>query len=65
MKAIFTDLDAALDQINYPEGFLTEYDQLECLAAGHGTETFLVRKKGGTKTYVAKCYDRGAYNTNR
>lgn len=61
MKEKYTELDAALDQIHYPEGFLSDYDQLECLAGGRGTETFLVRKKGETKNRVAKCYDRSVY----
>lgn len=55
------ELDAALAQIDYPKGFLQNYDQLECLAAGHGTETFLVRKRNENKLFVAKCYDRDAY----
>ena len=61
MKTILMELDQVLDQITFPEGFLKDYDQLECLAHGHGTETFLVRKKGESKKYIAKCYDLGVF----
>lgn len=47
----------------YPAGFLEKYDQMECLASSHGTETFLVRQKGSEQLYVAKCYNRDLYAT--
>jgi predicted Ser/Thr protein kinase len=46
----------------YPAEFLARYDQLERLAGGHGTETFLVQRKGDNQLYVAKCYDKGVYS---
>lgn len=55
------ELDAALAEVRDRYGFLQRYEQLECLANGHGTETFLVREKGGSGLYIAKCYDRGVY----
>ncbi len=42
----------------FPPGFLEKYVQLECLAVGRGTETFLVRERAGEGLFVAKCYDR-------
>lgn len=47
----------------YPAGFLEKYDQIECLASSHGTETFLVRQKSSEQLYVAKCYNRDLYAT--
>jgi predicted Ser/Thr protein kinase len=60
-KMVLEELDAALDATRFPNGFLDDYNQLECLAHGHGTETYLVQKKGGEKLCVAKCYDRAIY----
>ncbi len=45
----------------YPAGFLEAYNLLECLAHGHGTETFLVSERQSGSLYVAKCYDRSVY----
>ncbi len=50
------------DDSGYPAGFLDHYVQLECLASGHGTETFLVRGKDSDKLYIAKCYDKELYS---
>lgn len=52
----------SLDQTAYPAAFLAQYDQLECLANGHGTETFLVRQRQTGKLYVAKFYDKQLYS---
>jgi tRNA A-37 threonylcarbamoyl transferase component Bud32 len=60
-KMILEELDAALDATEFLNSFLDDYNQLECLAHGHGTETYLVQKKGGEKLYIAKCYDRTIY----
>ncbi len=62
------DIKAAVaDIINnfndtYPANFLEKYDQMECLASSHGTETFLVRQKGSEQLYVAKCYNKDIYS---
>jgi len=45
----------------YPAGFLEAYDLLECLAHGHGTETFLVSERQSGSLFVAKCYDKLVY----
>lgn len=42
----------------FPPGFLEKYVQMECLAAGRGTETFLVRERAGEGLFVAKCYNK-------
>ncbi|MCE5195962.1 MAG: serine/threonine protein kinase [Negativicutes bacterium] len=52
----------SLDQTAYPTAFLEQYDQLECLANGRGTETFLVRQKQTGRLYVAKFYDKQLYS---
>lgn len=62
MKAAVSDIENAFDAARYPAGFLEQYDQLECLAASHGTETFLVKQKDGEKLFVAKCYDKSLYS---
>ncbi|MDD2294441.1 MAG: serine/threonine-protein kinase [Eubacteriales bacterium] len=62
VKAAVSDIENAFDTSRYPAGFLEQYDQLECLAASHGTETFLVRPKDGEKLFVAKCYDKSIYS---
>ncbi|MEA4921025.1 MAG: protein kinase [Clostridiaceae bacterium] len=56
------EIEAGFDASRFPEGFLDRYDQLECLASGRGTETFLVRQKDGEKLFVAKCYDKTIYS---
>lgn len=55
------ELTRSFDETLYPEEFLKQFDQLECLAQGHGTETFLVSEKSDASLYVAKCYDKSAY----
>lgn len=44
--------------VPFPPGFLDKYVQLECLATGRGTETFLVRERAGEALFVAKCFDK-------
>jgi hypothetical protein len=61
VKAAVEEIERSFDASRYPAGFLERYDQLECLAAGHGTETFLVRRKDTEKLFVAKRYDKGTY----
>lgn len=62
VKAAVSDIESAFDASRYPAEFLEQYDQLECLAASHGTETFLVKQKDGEKLFVAKCYDKSLYS---
>jgi predicted Ser/Thr protein kinase len=62
VKAAVSDIENAFDASHFPTGFLEQYDQVECLAASHGTETFLVRQKDGEKLFVAKCYDKNIYS---
>jgi predicted Ser/Thr protein kinase len=62
VKAAVSDIENAFDASRYPAGFLEQYDQMECLAASRGTETFLVRQKDSEKLFVAKCYDHSLYS---
>jgi predicted Ser/Thr protein kinase len=62
VKAAVSDIENAFDSSRYPTGFLEKYDQLECLACSHGTETFLVKKKNGERLFIAKCYDKNLYS---
>ncbi|MEA5026703.1 MAG: serine/threonine-protein kinase [Erysipelotrichaceae bacterium] len=61
-KAALLDLAAQTQQTDYPEAFLRDYIQLECLANSHGTETFLVKRRSDERLLVAKCYDKKAFN---
>lgn len=63
IKAAVAAIQNAFDDEEYPTEFLEKYDQLERLAGSHGTETFLVRRKGSNLLYVAKCYDKNFYST--
>ena len=56
-------LQDALADIRFPAGFLNDYDQLECLACGHGTETYLVASRCSQQLFIAKCYDRNIHKT--
>ena len=57
------ELEAAFAEIPFPDGFLADYDQLECLASGHGTETYLVTRKGSRQLFIAKWYDRSIHRS--
>lgn len=61
VKAAASNIENAFDASHYPPGFLEKYDQLECLAGSHGTETFLVKQKDSEQLFVAKCYDKNLY----
>jgi len=61
IKAAVEDILSTFDDV-YPAGFLKKYDQMECLAYSHGTETFLVRGKDSEQLYVAKCYNKALYS---
>ena len=63
-KAI-DELSVMLGKSDFPEEFLKSYDQLECLASGRGTETFLVQNKASQQLCVAKCYDRSIHPSAR
>lgn len=62
VKAAVSDIEGAFDSSRYPTGFLEKYDQLECLASSHGTETFLVKQMDSGQLFVAKCYDKTLYS---
>ena len=47
----------------YPEGFLADYELIECLAHNAQGETLLVRNKDGL-LFVAKCYPKSAPFSN-
>lgn len=55
------ELKRSFDDSAYPARFLAKYDQLECLAHSHGTETFLIGERTGDALFVAKCYDKQIY----
>ena len=55
-------IEAAFSQYGYPQEFLDDYDQMECLSSHKGRETFLVKKKDGGSLAVAKCYDKSIYS---
>ncbi|MEN6472074.1 MAG: protein kinase [Clostridiaceae bacterium] len=61
MQNAIKELSTALSEIMLPKRFLKGYDQLECLAHSHATETYLVRQKGSHMLCIAKCYDRNFY----
>ncbi|MDD4495704.1 MAG: protein kinase [Eubacteriales bacterium] len=63
IKAAVAAIQNAFDYEVYPAGFLEKYDQMERMAASHGTETFLVQQKSSNRLYVAKCYDKNLYST--
>lgn len=63
MEDELEELKRSFQENRYPAGFLQKYDQLECLANGHGTETFLVLKKNDGSLYIAKCYDKAVYSS--
>lgn len=57
------ELSGILKGIALPQEFLENYDLLECLAQGHGTETYLAQRKGSESLCAAKCYDRKVFRT--
>ena len=56
-KTAVLEIEEAFSKAGYPEEFLNDYDQLECLAFHHGCETFLVSDKKTRELCVAKCHD--------
>ena len=57
-------IETTFSQYGYPEAFLSEYDQMECLASRAGRETFLCRKKDSGDMAVAKCFENAVYEPN-
>ncbi len=57
------ELSAAIAETDLPGSFLDSYDLLECLSHSHGTETYLVQKKGTEALCIAKCYDKKIYKS--
>jgi len=55
------EIESIFSHVGYPDDFLAEFDQLECLAFHRGRETFLVEKKGTQQLFVAKCYDASLF----
>ena len=55
IKQIFEGYD-------FPEEFIRDYEQLECLAHHQHRETYLVRSRRTGELCVAKCYDRTDYD---
>lgn len=55
-------IETAFSQFGYPQDFLENYDQLECLSGRRGRETFLVRARTDGTLAVAKCYDRTVFD---
>ena len=58
---LFFSIESIFSHAGFPDEFLAEFDQLECLAFHHGRETFLVEKKGTHQLFVAKCYDAALF----
>ena len=54
-KDFFESLNTVYDNSDYPDGFLKQYNIMECLAEKNGIDTFLIQDHNSTK-YVAKCY---------
>lgn len=62
VQTAVNDILIDFDDSAYSSEFLEKYDQLECLAASHGTETFLVKQKSEERLFVVKCYDKKSYS---
>lgn len=56
------DILEAFEQTDQPPELLNKYDQLECLAAHHDRETFLLSSKSDGRLCVSKCYDRTLFD---
>ena len=61
IETITGSLDAIAVESDYPEDFLENYCQTECLASHNGRETFLVQRNSDGKKGIATCYDRSKY----
>lgn len=47
---------SGFDDSRFPEGFLADYDALECFAQNEAGETLFVRARQTGAYFVAKCY---------
>ena len=61
IETITGRLDAIAVESDYPEDFLENYCQTECLASHNGRETFLVQRNSDGKKGIVTCYDRSKY----
>ena len=58
VKRAVRELAEMLQDIALPAGLRENYDLLECLSCGHGTETFLARRKDTGRLCAVKRCDR-------
>lgn len=63
IEAGVAELQRSFEESAYPADFLAKYDQLECLAHSHGTETFFISDRSNGALMIAKCYDKQVYTT--
>ena len=61
IETIQGSMDVLFGESVYPEDFLENYCQTECLASHNGRETFLVQRNSDGKKGIATCYDRSKY----
>ena len=64
-KSAVKDIKDAFDKMDYPAGFVAAFDQLECLAAHRGRETFLVSRKLDGRLCIAKCYEKAVFDLSQ
>lgn len=57
-----SEIKDIFDSYGFPDDFLSDYDQLECLAHHQQRETYLVRKRGSGELCIAKCYDSADFD---
>lgn len=62
MNKAAAEIKAAFDMIGFPEEFLDDFSQDECLNSVHGSDTFLVTEKSTGRKCTAKCFDRSVYS---
>lgn len=55
-EAYIESILAQSESARYPEGFLEDYEALECLAHSEAGETLLVKSRQTKQYFVAKCY---------
>ncbi|MBR2546618.1 MAG: serine/threonine protein kinase [Eubacterium sp.] len=56
------EIRAAFNVHGFPEDFLRDFDQDECLNSVYGSETFLVTEKSTGRKCTAKCFDKAVYS---
>ena len=62
IKTAVQEINSEFASNQFPEEFIAQYDQLECLASHYGRETFLLQKKNNGELFVAKCYDLNVFS---